>query len=268
MRVDAIAFDLDDTLLRDDRAISAYTLSVLRRAAETGVRIIPASGRTRDSMRGFVDQIGCAACFIACNGAEVWAPDKTLLMQELLDVDLAREVARFAEDHGCYAQTYAEDCFFYNQEGKWADAYAESSELRGVYVGHLEAYIAQATPKILMMDHPDRIAGLLEEARLAFDGRVSLTCSKPYFLEVNPLRATKGNAIAWCAARFGFAMERVMAFGDSLNDLSMLLAVGHGVAVRNAREDVKAQIPILCGSNQEDGVAQYIEEHVLSGGNA
>ena len=268
MKVDAIAFDLDDTLLRDDRSISPYTLSVLRRAADQGIRVIPASGRTRDSMRGFVEQIGCASCFISCNGAEVWSPDMEQLMRELLDVPLAREVACFAEERGCYAQTYAGDCFFYNQQGQWADAYAESSNLRGVYVGNLEAYIAEPTPKILMMDSPARVAELMEEARAVFDGRVALTCSKPYFLEVNPLRATKGNALKWCAERFGFSMVNVMAFGDSLNDLSMLLAAGHGIAVANAREDVKAQVSALCGGNQEDGVARFIEQYALSGGNA
>ena len=262
MTVDAIAFDLDDTLLRDDRSISPYTLSVLRQAAEKGIRVIPASGRTRDSMRGFVDQIGCATCFISCNGAEVWSPEKVLLMQELLDVPLALEVARFAEDHGCYAQTYAEDCFFYNREGAWARAYAESSELRGVYVGPLTDYIAQPTPKILMMDTPERIAALLREAQSAFAGRLSLTCSKPYFLEANPLRATKGNALCWCAARFGFSMAHAVAFGDSLNDLSMLTAAGRGVAVANARPDVLAQVRATCGSNQEDGVARYIEQFI------
>ena len=268
MRVDAIAFDLDDTLLRDDRSISEYTLSTLRRAADRGIRIIPASGRTRDSMRGFVEEIGCAPLFISCNGAEVWSADRQLLMQELLDTPLAREVARFAGAHGCYAQTYAEDCFFYNREGDWARAYAESSSLRGVYVGDLESYIERPTPKILMMDDPARIAELMEDARRAFGDRVSLTCSKPYFLELNPPRATKGNALCWCADHLGFSMANLLAFGDSLNDLSMLLAAGRGVAVSNAREDVKAQIAHLCGSNQQDGVAHYIDEYIFSGGNA
>ena len=135
-------------------------------------------------------------------------------------------------------------------------------------MGDLEAYIARPTPKILMMDDPTRIAALMAEAREAFGDRVSLTCSKPYFLEVNPPRATKGNALCWCANHFGFSMERLLAFGDSLNDLSMLLAAGRGVAVQNAREDVRARIATVCGSNQQDGVAHYIDQYVLSGGNA
>ena len=108
-----------------------------------------------------------------------------------------------------------------------------------------------------------RIAELYQEARALFAGRASLTCSKPYFLECNPLRATKGNALKWCAGHFGFDMSELLAFGDSLNDVSMLEAAGTGIAMGNAREDVKAMGFPLCGSNAEDGVARYIDEHIL-----
>ena len=45
--------------------------------------------------------------------------------------------------------------------------------------------------------------------------------------------------------------------------MSMLLSAGTGVAMANAREDVKALIPTTCLSNQEDGVAHYIEQYIL-----
>ncbi|MGN0745634.1 MAG: Cof-type HAD-IIB family hydrolase [Aristaeellaceae bacterium] len=261
--MEAVAFDLDDTLLRDDRTISAYTVDVLRRAAALGVRIIPASGRARDSMRPYVEQLGCAAAYIACNGAEVYAPDHQPLYTLQLSAGEARMVAGFAAEHGCYAQVYDGDSFFYSMKGAYADAYARSSRLRGVYVGNLVQYIAQPTPKVLMMDEPARIAQLLEEGRRRFGDRLSVTCSKPHFLEVNPSKATKGNALRWLGEHFGFSMENVMAFGDSLNDLSMLTAAGHGVAMANAREDVRALVAACCPSNQEDGVARYVEQHIL-----
>lgn len=263
MSPQAIAFDLDDTLLRDDRTISAYTLSVLRRAAERGILIVPASGRTGRSMQHFVDQIACSACYVCCNGAEVRAPGHELLMQELLPVALAREIAAWAEEHGVYAQTYDDVRFYFNRHGKYAEDYKVSSSLEGEYVGNLEAFISRPTTKILLMDEPERISSLLQEARGIWGDRVSLTCSKPYFLEVNPLRATKGNALAWIAARHGFTMEAFTAFGDSLNDLSMLEAAGTGVAMANARGDVKSRVSFICRSNQEDGVAHYIEEYIL-----
>ena len=45
--------------------------------------------------------------------------------------------------------------------------------------------------------------------------------------------------------------------------VSMLQAAGTGVCVANAREDVKTQVNVFCPSNQEDGVADYIEKYVF-----
>lgn len=264
MNIKAIAFDLDDTLLRDDLTISAYTLDTLRQAAARGIHIIPASGRARDSMKPFVEQLGCASLYISCNGAEVWSPEHQLLAREVLEVPLAREIARFGSAHGCYAQTYDEHRFFFNQRGHWAESYARSSMLTGEYVGDLETYLTTPTTKILMMAEEEKIARMLTEARALFAGRVSVTCSKPYFLEFNPLRATKGNALALCGERLGFPLQACAAFGDSLNDMSMLEAAGVGIAMGNAREDVRARIPTHCPTNMEDGVARWVDCHVLS----
>lgn len=265
MLVNAIAFDLDDTLLRDDRSISPYTIRVLRQAAARGIHIIPASGRAKGSMRGFVEQMACASCYISCNGAEVWdAKTHELLSQELLPIPLALEAAAFAEANNCYVQTYYGAKFYYSQQGKYAKAYAESSMLTGEYVGNLTSFIDRPTAKILLMDTPETIARLLGEAQAQFAGRASVVCSKPYFLEINPLRATKGLALKKCGERLGFALENAVAFGDSLNDLSMLESAGLGVSMGNAWADVKARIPTTCLTNEEDGVADYIEHHILS----
>lgn len=260
----AIIFDLDDTLLRDDLTISQRTLDTLRRASERGIHIIPASGRARDSMKPFVEQIGCAALYVSCNGAEIWSPKHELLLREVLDVPLAQEIARFGKANACYAQTYDEHRFYYNERGAWADSYAKSSMLSGVCVGDLEQYLTASTTKILMMAEEKKIARMLQEARVQFAGRVSVTCSKPYFLEFNPMLATKGQALKRCGDLLGFTPQEAVAFGDSLNDLSMLQAAGCGVAMGNARPDVKALIPTHCPSNMEDGVAQWVEQHVLS----
>ncbi len=115
-----------------------------------------------------------------------------------------------------------------------------------------------------MMAEEKKIARMLQEARVQFAGRVSVTCSKPYFLEFNPMLATKGQALKRCGDLLGFTPQEAVAFGDSLNDLSMLQAAGCGVAMGNARPDVKALIPTHCPSNMEDGVAQWVEQHVLS----
>jgi Cof subfamily protein (haloacid dehalogenase superfamily) len=238
-------------------------VDVLHRAAERGIIILPASGRTRDSMFPTVQRIGCASAFISCNGADVWTTDRELLMQELLPVELAHEVARFAAERSVYCQTYSPSRFYFSIDNEYAVSYAKSSSLEGAYVGDLTAFIQRPVTKLLMMDTPERIAALYAESKTLFAGRASMTCSKPYFLECNPLRATKGNALRWCGQHFGFTMDELLTFGDSLNDVSMLEAAGTGVAMGNAREDVKAMGFPVCLSNDDDGVARYIDEHIL-----
>lgn len=259
MELEAVAFDLDDTLLRDDRTISGRTLAVLRRAAAQGVRILPASGRALDSMWPFVEQMGCANALISCNGAEIWDARRNLLVRREFPGADAEEIVAFARARGSYAQTYAGAHFYYLIENHFAADYAASSMLTGFYTPELEAFLAaHPSSKILMMDEPEKIARMLAEAREQFAGRASVTCSKPYFLEFNPPLATKGIALAACAERLGFSLEKTAAFGDSLNDLSMLESAGIGVAVANAREDVRARVGRVCGSNEEDGPARWI----------
>lgn len=255
-----IAFDLDDTLLMDDLSVSEYTVSVLNRLHEDGHIIVPASGRAKDSMISFVKRIGCASYYVSCNGAEIWdARNDSLISSEVFSAETGKRIAAFGRDHDCYAQTYAGDSFFYSVQSKYADLYAASSLLKGVYVGDLVEFIREPRSKILMMDSVEKIAFLLQEARRLFAGEANITCSKPYFLEFNPVNASKGKALERICRMTGVSMSDVVAFGDSLNDLSMLTSAGLGVAVGNARDDVKIQCDDVCGTNMENGVAAYLD---------
>lgn len=253
-----IAFDLDDTLLKDDLSVSDYTVQVLNRLHADGHIIVPASGRAKESMISFVNRIGCSSYYISCNGAEIRDRNHKLLFSETFSTSVGKEIASFANEHDCYAHTYAGDRFFYSVRSRYADLYAASSLLEGVFVGDLTQFINEPRTKILMIDSSEKIASMLIEAKNRFEGKAIVTCSKPYFLEFNPIGATKGKALERICALSGTDTADVISFGDSLNDVSMLTFSGLGVAVGNAREDVKALCGDICGSNNEDGVARYL----------
>ena len=264
--IQGVAFDLDDTLLRDDRTISEFTVDVLRKISAKGVRIIPASGRTQKSMLPFVNQLDCVSIYIAKNGADIW--DNTsgcLLHQELFSVELAREIAAFGRKYGVYTQTYDNEKFYYSVHSQWAENYAASSMIEGQYVGDLESFITEPRNKILMIDDESVISRMYDDACRRFGGRVSVTRSKPFFLEFNPVNATKGNALRKASELLGIPLSSIIAFGDSLNDLSMLSAAGMSVAVGNAWPEVAAECDDKCLSNNEDGVAVYLNKLLLSG---
>ena len=267
MGIRAAAFDLDDTLLRDDRTLSDFTVRTLRDAAAAGVHIIPASGRAHDSMWPYVEQLGCASLVIACNGAELWTPDSRLLHRAVLSVELAREVVRCAARQGLYCHSYDEHGYFYSQESEWARNYARTSGLKGTRVPDMEAAITFPVTKILMMAEPEVIARVLDEYRERFGSRAQVTCSKPWFLEINAKEALKGVALKMAVERLGVFLPETAAFGDSLNDLSMLEAAGVGVAMGNAWDEVKRRADRVCGVNEEDGAARCLLE-LMGEGNA
>lgn len=61
----------------------------------------------------------------------------------------------------------------------------------------------------------------------------------------------------------GQSLSEVIAFGDNYNDLEMIQSVGCGVAVENAREEVKAIANAVTLRNTEDGVAHWIQQNLI-----
>ncbi|HEY8349459.1 MAG TPA: HAD hydrolase family protein [Clostridia bacterium] len=75
---------------------------------------------------------------------------------------------------------------------------------------------------------------------------------------------SKWNAVRAVAGHYGIDTDIIAAFGNDMDDLEMVRNCGIGVAVRNAVEEVKGAAGYICGSNDDDGVAKWIEEHILT----
>ena len=79
-------------------------------------------------------------------------------------------------------------------------------------------------------------------------------------MEINHENAHKGAALLALTSHLGLDRSQVMAFGDGLNDISMIREAGIGVAMENAVEEVKAVADLITGSCEESGVADVIEQ--------
>ena len=82
------------------------------------------------------------------------------------------------------------------------------------------------------------------------------TYTGKWFLEVFSAKASKSNGLRYLRERYGF--DEVVAFGDNLNDLPMFSEADIKVAVGNARDEVKAAADYIIGTNDEDGVAEWL----------
>lgn len=264
MQIKTIVTDCDDTLLTDDLTITPFTREVLKRAHAKGIRIILASGRAPASLAPFVTSLNFSDPYIACNGAVIVDGQTHLPLDEVnFTVPMAHACARFYKENNMYAQYYLGNKFYYSTEGDLNRNYSAATRMEGVFVGDLEKSITQPIMKLLGMDTIENTAIAYEKAMAAFADTCSITMSKPYFLEMNPKGGTKGEALERLSKLIAISPDTTMAFGDSLNDLSMLKWAKYGVAMANARDEVKAAVSLHCQSNMADGVAKMILTHVL-----
>ena len=264
MKIRTIVTDMDDTLLRDDLSISPYTLDVLGRAMNRGVGLVLASGRSPASILSFSDVLRVNRPMIACNGAVIVDPDTGAeLDRRLFNVTDARACARFAKENGCYVQVYYGDKFYFSNRCKWSELYGSFSRLEGVCVGDVEAFIQEPTSKLILVAEPAVIEQLYPVAMKRFAGCASVTISKPQYLEFLAPGSTKGDALERMTTLCDIDRESTIAFGDSMNDLTMLQWAGIGVAMGNARPEVRAVADRVCDSNDKDGIARLIERLVL-----
>jgi hypothetical protein len=268
MNIDLIALDLDDTLLRADLSISDANLAALREAEEAGVELVLASGRNIHSMRGYADQIGLrkAGDFLICsNGAEMLAADTGEVLERLvLPAELCREIARTIEAEGFPWQVYVDGSVICSEVNPWAvkDGYLTGQKI--LSAGDRDALFRDGQIKFVVPGEPDRIEALLGGLSRRFAGRAEVLTSKPYFLEILPLGADKGEALARLAGRLGIPMERVMAIGDAMNDLGMIRMAGWGCAPANAIESVRKAARVVSQfTNEEDAVASLVRTLAL-----
>lgn len=262
--IDTIVTDMDDTLLDGSGQLSAYTLEVMAECRRRGIRLIPCSGRTHASMRPFMERLDTALPYIGGNGSEIVGADHRLVEQLTLEAGLAREICTFLAQNGFYVQVYTDDAFYYGAECAASRRYKSSSGMKGVAVGDLRAFLTFPTPKVLSVNEADEVQRLLPIANERFRGRATFTVSKPYFLEAEPIGASKGAALERLARMIGIEPQRTVAFGDGLNDMSLLSFTPHSVAMGNAREELKRAAKHICLPNTEDGLARYVKEHILS----
>ena len=264
MAIKLIAFDMDDTLLKNDRTIGERTLKALRVAHDRGVKIVPATGRGRSTMWKYVEQMGCADAAICTNGAQVYDGKGDVLEENPVPLAIARRVARFAKENGWYVQGYNLQDYYFDHVTEGTKVYAYHANHMGLEVGDLEAFMTEDPFKMLFVEtDKERMALLRQQAEPLFGEELCIFISKPFYLELTAPKATKGAAVLALGRRFGVMPSEIMVFGDSANDISMIEAAGVGVVMDNARDEIKEYADLIAPGNDEEGVAQIIEKYVL-----
>jgi Cof subfamily protein (haloacid dehalogenase superfamily) len=261
-----VAIDLDDTLLDDRLRISATNQEQIRLAIKQGIIVTIATGRMFRSANQIAQSLLLNFPLIAYNGALIKnLVDGKVLGHEPLPLPLAREIINSIEEMGFSLNCYVDDNLYVKQLNPEVEQYLNTANVSATPVGSLASFLKTPPTKLLAIGQEGELDQLSIELNRIYGGEISLTKSKPYYLEILKRGVSKGSALQFLCQSLGIRRNQVIAIGDSYNDLEMVDFAGLGVIMGNARDELKAKADYIAPSNLEDGVAHVLKRFVLRG---
>lgn len=247
----AVIVDLDGTLLRTDKTISEYTLDVFRKCRDKGLAIMTATARPERSILTYQNQIRFDAV-TTMNGARIILPDK-VIEHGIAHISAKHILSKLVTISGALISIETSEGIYSNAAiPEWNST---------CYDGFPDLPTQGTVFKILASSRNDRLYHQITDA-LTDDTYYTIANNK--LVQIMSKRATKWNGIKAMLGAFNIPHTDAVYFGDDHDDIEPLRMCGTSVAVSNAIKGVIDEADHMTGSNDEDGVARFIEMALLS----
>jgi HAD superfamily hydrolase (TIGR01484 family) len=259
-RPSLVATDLDGTIIRDDGTISDRTVAAFARVEAAGARFVLVTGRPPRVMRDIAAMFGHVGTAICANGALAY----DMRTEEITARHMIPAPVLAAAAAALRAAVPGIGIAVEYPDGRAADEHflAINWDINQTMPRPGDAVLfSRPASKLLGRHMGYNCDDLLALTQPAIGELVSVTHSNGKgLIEASALGVSKASVVAELAAELGIGPESVLAFGDMPNDLPLLNWAGTSCAVANAHPEVLAAATHIIGSNDNDGVAAYLEQ--------
>ena len=264
--------DLDGTLLNRNAEISPYTEEYLNRMFADGLYFSVATARTSATASMILGGVQWRVPLLLLNGVLMYDIAQKQYTQVItLSGTTVRTIVSMMKDlnmTGLMYQLINDEQVTYYETLKHKPLYdfIEERKIRYKKVFHKVSFTDVSPENTIYFTFLD----VYEKIQLAYKAFsvISDICLSIYrdiystdlwYLEIHSDKASKQNGTIHLRKTYGF--ERIIGFGDNLNDLPLFAACDLRVAVDNAVAEVKAAADYICDSNDNDGVVKWIREN-------
>lgn len=264
--------DLDGTLLNNESKVSEYSIEVLRQMTDAGHKLVLASGRPLDSILEVKRLAGLdmqGVYITANNGSLIYDCDTDVtIYEDPVPMDRVRPIWDAAVDMGIHIQTYTQTAVVTPEDDEEIRKYTSKIHIPVIYTDDPLEVLTKAPSKMLAISLHDlkELERFRQRVLKQHSDILDALYSEPEYLEIYSKTAGKGEALRWLCSHLNVPIEDSYAAGDAMNDISMIEAAGHGIAMRNADLSVKEHADIVTAySNDEDGLARTVVDEIING---
>lgn len=270
MNYDLIAIDIDGTLVAENKIIAPPVYDAIQRVVQTGKKVVLCTGRPLPGAQPYVEELALNKVddyMITYHGALVQRSDtlETILHHELSYQDLLkwRELTQ-SLDHTI--QAVRNDGVFTDMKDldyfKLMESYFNNIPLRIREMDEMNP--EHLFSKLFMGDDEQKLDRFEEVIPDFFKKEYTVLRSGPNSIEILNKKASKGQSLGELADLLNIPQERVMAIGDSGNDIDMVEYAGLGIAMGNAVPEVKAVADVITKDADNFGVAHAINRYLFN----
>lgn len=271
-----IAFDLDGTLLNQEKKVDPVTKDALNRLAEQGVFLIPATGRTYGGCRGVLEGLQGIPYVITCNGAGIYDwQTKQCVYRDCMELEDYLPLLAELDQLSLMADSFVDGGAYMNAAKKPMIERLNVNQETKDYIYSSRTIVKDqvATLKERGIPVEKLTVNFMEDEkgqRIDYEQAWEILRKYPAFnpvsggmknIEVTKRGVSKKTGLAWVGKQLGVSPEEMMALGDSGNDVDMLRYAGLGIAMGNAEEMAVEAADETTGSNTENGIAMALKKH-------
>lgn len=238
-----LALDLDGTTLLDNKQISEANSFWIKKAIENNIIVSFATGRGVQNTQGFRVELGLQSPMVLLNGADIWKNPRESMERHFIDKQYIEQLHRISVETNSWFWGYSKNHLKKKPEWKHEDFSQEWMKF-GI-----------SNPDISVIN------GLKDEINKW--GHLEVTQSSFNNLEISIKGITKEYGVRKICEWLDISMDEVMAIGDSFNDMKLIKSVGLGIAMGNANASLKEIAKSITDTNENDGVAKAICEHLF-----
>ncbi|AMD85678.1 hypothetical protein SAMN05444369_104134 [Capnocytophaga haemolytica] len=264
--------DVDGTLLNNERGLSHNTISAVKHL-KGHIPFVLVSSRMPKQMEYLQRQLGILELpLIAYNGALVREGEQVLHSTEI-PLSIAEQIVLHNEetfDGQIHISLYHNDLWYAPADDFWAKCEAHNTRTEPQILSNraaIEQWKAEGVGvhKLMLMGEEALIDEMFRLLIEQFSSDLHIYRGKETYIEVSDAKVSKLTGIKLLLEKkYHLPLSAVVAFGDNYNDLEMIEGVGCGVAVANARQEVKQVADYITTHHKEDGVAHFLKEHLVA----